>query len=121
MTSPRSNGYIGPGLVLRGELTGEANMQIDGQLEGHVRIGGHCRVGPGAHVEATLRAGAVEVEGHLQGDVAAAGAVSVARGGAIEGDVQAGKVAIEDGGVLQGSVRMEFELPAGLSHEGESS
>lgn len=121
MTSSRSNGYIGPGLVLQGELTGDANMHVDGQLEGHVRIGGQCRVGPDARVHATVHASAVSVEGHLQGDVTASGAVSVAKAGILKGDVQAEKVAIEDGGVLQGSVRMDFELPAGLDNQGESS
>lgn len=111
MTSTSSNGYIGPGLTVRGHLAGEGRIAIAGRFEGEVAIRGDIEVAPGGVVRAPVRAERVEVAGRLVGDVRASVGCAVRRGGALEGDVRAARVSLEDGGQLAGAVEMDFELP----------
>lgn len=107
-------GYFGPGLVVRGKLTGEGDLTIDGRFEGGLELTGDVHIGEHSVVNAPVRAGALTVSGDVKGDVVAAGAVAVRDGGRIVGDVRAQRVSIDDGGALHGGVEMDFELPDGL-------
>jgi cytoskeletal protein CcmA (bactofilin family) len=104
-------GYLGPGLLVRGKLTGEGDLTIDGRFDGELDVTGDVQVGERGVVSAPVRAGSLTVSGDLKGDVSAAGAVAVRDGGRIVGDVRAQRVSIDDGGALHGGVEMDFDLP----------
>lgn len=104
-------GYLGPGLVVRGKLTGDGDMTIDGRFEGQLDVSGDVQVGERGIVSAPVRAGALTVSGDVKGEVFASGTVAVRDGGRIQGDVRAHRVSIDDGGALHGGVEMDFDLP----------
>lgn len=99
---------------------GDGDMRIDGRFEGEVDVEGHLAVGRGGLVVAPVRAGSAGVEGRLRGDVSVTGSLGVLEGGAVEGDVRAARVAIDDGGVVRGSIAMDFELPEDLEDREET-
>ncbi len=107
-------GLFGPSFVVRGRLTGEGDLEIQGRFEGDVSVAGTITVGPGAAVVAGLRGATAVVGGHGRGNGGAASAVHVRTGGRIDGDVRAPRVAIDDGGTLQGGIEMDFEIADGL-------
>jgi cytoskeletal protein CcmA (bactofilin family) len=113
VTTERATGYIGPGLVVRGRLSGEGDVVVDGGFEGEMSIEGRVAVGPAGRIKAPVVARLVSVEGRLDGDVSASEVV-VREGGRLHGDVRAASVGLEDGGSLHGTVAMDFELPADL-------
>ena len=45
---------IGPRIAIRGNITGEEDLVIEGRVEGSVSISGHLVVAPGAVVEADI-------------------------------------------------------------------
>ncbi|MFW5921572.1 MAG: bactofilin family protein [Polyangiales bacterium] len=108
-------GYIGPSLVVRGRLTGDGDMQIDGRFEGDIDIEGHLAVGRDGRVTSPVRAGSASVDGRLRGDVAVGDALAVRESGRVDGDVRASRVAIDDGGVVRGGISMDFDLPDDLA------
>jgi len=114
VTRRSTPGYIGPGLVIRGRLSGEGELQIDGRLEGDLLVQGAVQVGTAGVVLAAVEADRIVVSGHVRGHVAASDEVAVHEGGRIDGDVRAPKVAIDDGGMLHGGIDMEVDLPAEL-------
>jgi len=107
-------GLFGPSFVVRGRLTGEGDLEIQGRFEGDVSVAGTITVGPGAAVVAGLEVATAVVDGHVRGNVVATSAVHVRTGGRIDGDVRAPRVAIDDGGTLQGGIEMDFEIADGL-------
>lgn len=111
MNSRRTDGIIGPDLVVHGKLEGKSDLRIEGVFDGELHVEGEVVVGPDASVTAPVQVGSLEVEGEVRGDVVARDAVAVRPGGRLLGDVRARRVAIDDGGALQGGVDMEFELP----------
>jgi cytoskeletal protein CcmA (bactofilin family) len=121
MTEGGTTGYIGAGLVVRGRLTGHGDMQIDGRLEGDVRIEGGLDVGPDGHVVASVEGSRVSVEGYVRGDVVGSQSVSIHEGGRVDGDVRSTRIAIDDGGFLHGGIQMDFELPDDLGFEAEET
>lgn len=113
VTRDSSSGYIGPELVVRGRLSGEGDVSIDGQFEGEMSIRGRVVVGATGRVRAPVQATYVGVRGRLEGAVGAADVV-VEDGGELLGDVRALSVGLEDGGALHGTVDMDVTLPGDL-------
>lgn len=113
MTDRSTAGYIGPGLVVRGRLSGEGALHVDGRFEGTMELEGNVEIGAGGVVESPVGAGRVTVAGLLRGDISATEAVAIQPGGRVEGDVRANRVAIDDGGALHGCIHMDFDLPGG--------
>ncbi len=113
VSTEHAAGYVGPGLRIRGRLSGEGDVIVDGSFEGELAIDGRVAVGPAGRVKSPVSARLVTVEGRLDGDVAA-GEVIVREGGRLHGDVRASRVGLEDGGSIHGTVTMDFDLPADL-------
>ncbi len=103
-------GYVGPGLLVRGELRGAGQLRCDGTFEGSVDLQGALVVGRSGKLVGPVRAQAVAVEGILDGPVMA-GELNVLAGGRLVGDVRAARIGLDDGGSLEGTVDMEVELP----------
>ncbi len=110
MTDANIPGYLGAELVVRGRVSGEGDLTIEGSFEGELNLQGDLRVGGRGRVRAPVIARRVAVEGRLEGDVEAA-EVIVREGGRLVGDVRAPRVGLEDGGALLGTVEMDVELP----------
>ena len=95
---------------------------MEGRLEGALEVAGDLRIAPGGRAlvapedeEAPpLRVRSLTVEGLVVGDVHA-DAVHVAEGGTLRGHVKASRVGLDDGGVLLGTIDMDFELPPELA------
>jgi cytoskeletal protein CcmA (bactofilin family) len=109
----RTEGCIGPDLVVHGTLSGKSDLRIDGILEGELRVEGLVVVGPDGSVIAPISVGSLTVEGEVRGDVVAAGSVAIRPGGRLLGDVRARRICIDDGASLQGGIEMEFEADEG--------
>jgi cytoskeletal protein CcmA (bactofilin family) len=108
-------GYIGKGLRVRGKLTGAGDLIIDGRFEGEIKVDGTIEVGADGAAGAPVEAGSVVVQGVLEGAVRADDAVAIQPGGRLLGDVRASRVSLSDGAYLEGSVIMDFDLPADFS------
>ncbi len=122
MTNRTIPGYIGESLRVRGTITGVGDMVIDGRFDGGIDVDGSIEVGPTGLVaspqggsEDVVIATSVAVRGVLEGSVRASASVAIETGGRLLGDVRADRVALADGGLLEGSVIMDFDLPADLS------
>lgn len=110
-----ASGYLGPGLVARGSLTGQGELMIDGRLEGDIAVDGDVSVGQSGAVLGAVVADTVTVAGQVRGDIRARVSVAVRAGGRVDGDVKASRVSIDDGGVLDGGVDMNIELSRELA------
>ena len=103
---------IGSGTQIRGTVTGDEDLVIEGTVEGAVRISKDLNIGQQANLDASIEAQSVHVDGRIQGDVTAHKQLVVSKGAAVIGNVTTPRVSIADGAHFQGQIHMEFEVPS---------
>src|SRR3984893_6790993 len=65
----RTISYLGPGLHIKGEISGNEDLKLDSKVEGLVSIGGfRLTVGPSAHLTADIVAREAVISGAVVGD-----------------------------------------------------
>ncbi len=102
---------IGPGTTIRGTLTGDEDLTVEGRVEGAIRLSKDLDVAKAAVVEAEIDARAVHVAGRVVGNVNASDNLVVEAGAAIVGDVTTPRLVVTEGAHFKGRVTMDFELP----------
>jgi cytoskeletal protein CcmA (bactofilin family) len=99
---------LGPSLFVKGEISGNEDLFIDGTVEGVVRLNERTLIiGPRANVKADITAGEVVVRGNLKGNILARGRIEVRNDGSVTGDLTTPQVFIEVGAVFKGSIEIE--------------
>ncbi len=97
---------IGPKTTLKGELTGDEDVLVEGTVEGQVRITRDLRVGPGGSVRATVEAQAIVVSGEVSGDCVASTRVELQATGRLTGNIRAPRIVIAEGAMFKGNSDM---------------
>jgi cytoskeletal protein CcmA (bactofilin family) len=107
-TAERRNApaWIAPGCKVAGKIGGAADLQIDGELEGEVRLDTTVTVGASGLVRGEIAARAVRICGKVVGNVRGSERVEVLPSGQLEGDVAAPRVVISEGAFFKGKVEM---------------
>lgn len=109
---------LGKGLVFRGELTGEGDLQVQGQLEGKINVTGTVVILEGASIQADVSATEIVVGGVVRGNLSASGRVEVLSTGHLVGDVRGKVLVVREGAALNGKINVEAPLsPAGVFAE----
>lgn len=107
--APAANGAsrIQAGLKIHGEISGNSDLYIDGELQGKIRLGGaRVVIGPNGKVQADIDAGAVTIDGSVQGNIKASESVRLGAGSSVQGSVLTPRIGIDDGARLRGKVEM---------------
>ena len=103
----RATCYLGPGLHIKGEITGNEDLKLDSRVEGLVSIGGfRLTVGPSAHVVADIVAREAVISGEVTGDIRAFDRIEIKKSAAIVGDLSTGKIVIEEGAYFKGGIEI---------------
>ncbi len=98
---------IGPGLSIRGELSGEDAVDLGGTLEGPSTLAAHYRVRAGARVAGAIEARSVALEGTVQSPRVVADKVEIGATARVEARIEARVVAIAEGARFDGELHME--------------
>jgi cytoskeletal protein CcmA (bactofilin family) len=98
---------IGKSITIKGDLSGNEDLQIDGTVEGRIDLpNNELTVGPEGKVKAEVHAKTVIVVGHVTGNVTAVERAEVQASGVVDGDVRAPRLIVAEGAVLNGAVEM---------------
>lgn len=108
---------IGPRIAIRGNITGEEDLIIEGRVEGSIALSGHLGVAQAAVVEADLEVDSVDIHGQLDGDIVAATAITLHEGSRVVGNLRAPRIVITDGAQFKGTVEMDVPLPASVTRQ----
>ena len=99
-------------VVLKGGLSADEDLLIEGQFEGTLSLEQHClTVGANGQVKAEIRARQAVILGTLTGKVVAREKVEIRRSGHLVGDLATGAVAIEEGAYFKGSIEILRDEP----------
>lgn len=98
-------GHIGKSVVIRGELTGNEDLYLDGEIEGNINLRDHKLViGPNGKIKATITARDIVLHGRVEGNVSATERVELKKACTLIGDVSTQRIVIEDGAYFKGSI-----------------
>lgn len=107
--SPRSTPVVnvGESVRIKGELTGNEDLVIEGRVEGQIRLPKHkLTIGASAKIEAEVSAKTVIVLGEVHGNITAEDQVTISESGSVNGDIAAPRVSIADGARFNGGIDM---------------
>jgi cytoskeletal protein CcmA (bactofilin family) len=112
----RGGARVGPGLQVKGDITGNEDLQIDGTVEGHVHLGERrLTIGASARVTADVQAREVVVFGNVKGNLQARDRIEIKKDGSVVGDLTTARIMIEDGAYFKGSIEIDRGGEAGAS------
>jgi cytoskeletal protein CcmA (bactofilin family) len=97
---------IGAKTTVKGEVTGDEDVLVEGAIEGQVRISRDLRVAASGSVRANIEANSVIVSGEVLGDCTAAVRVDIQATGRLTGNIRAPKIVIAEGAVFRGNSDM---------------
>ena len=104
----RGTSRLGVNLHMKGEISGNEDLHIDGEVEGLIRLDeGKLTVGAAAKLTADITAREVVVYGKVKGNVRAKDKIEIKRDGSVTGDLTLAQIVIEDGAQFKGSIEIE--------------
>ena len=99
---------IGASICIKGDVTGDEDLIIQGHVEGTINLKGHnVTINKSAKVKANIEANQIIVEGELAGDMNGDEKVIIRETGNVYGNIIAPRVTLEDGAMFKGSIEME--------------
>ena len=113
-TADRAMARLGSSLDVKGEISGNEDLYIDGTVEGLVHLDDRkLTVGATAKLTADIIAGEVIVCGSVKGNVRAKGKIEIKKDGSVNGDLTTAQIIIEDGAYFKGSIEIERSAEKG--------
>lgn len=104
----KERAIIGPSIVIKGDLTGQEDLIVQGRVEGKIELRDHnVTIGQEGRVQADVYAKVISVEGQVQGNLYGDEKIVVRKAGQVKGNLVAPRVSLEDGANFKGSIDMD--------------
>ena len=104
-TPSSSTARLGASLHVKGEISGNEDLHIDGTVEGLVQLEDRkLTVGASAKLTADVVAREVVVYGSVKGNLRARDRIEIKKDGSVVGDLTTARIMIEDGAYFKGSI-----------------
>jgi cytoskeletal protein CcmA (bactofilin family) len=104
----RNAARLGPGLHVKGEITGNDDLVIEGTVDGLIQLDERkLTIGANAKVTADLIAREVVVYGSVKGNLRARDRIEIKKDGSVVGDLVTSRIMIEDGAYFKGSIEID--------------
>lgn len=103
-----SSARLGASLHIKGEISGNEDLLIDGSVEGLIQLEERkLTVGSTAKVTADVVAREVVVYGNVKGNLRARDRIEIKKDGSVVGDLTTARIMIEDGAYFKGSIEID--------------
>jgi len=117
-TPTGSTARLGASLHVKGEISGNEDLHIDGSVEGLIQLDDRkLTVGASAKLTADVVAREVVVYGSVKGNLRARDRIEIKKDGSVVGDLTTARIMIEDGAYFKGSIEIDR---TGASSESEA-
>lgn len=120
LESPSIN-ILGPGTVVKGDITSNGDFRIDGTLIGSIQSKGKVVVGTTGTVEGEIICQNADLSGNIKAHVTVSELLTLKASSRLVGDIKVNKLAIEPGAIFSGSCKMDGagvkESPPTIIHE----
>ncbi len=114
---------IGRSIQIDGDLRGEEDLRIEGDVNGTVQLRNNTlTIGSEGKIHANVYAKSVTIDGLMDGDVFGSERVSIRKNAQVRGNITAPRVSLEDGARFKGSIEMDSAaVEAAFAQMGDSS
>jgi cytoskeletal protein CcmA (bactofilin family) len=110
----RNLACLGNSLEIKGTITGNEDMQIDGRVEGPISLQGQrLTVGGSGQLNSQINAREIVVYGKVTGNLRARDRVEIKKDGSVIGDITTATISIEDGAYFKGRIEIDRGKTAG--------
>jgi cytoskeletal protein CcmA (bactofilin family) len=107
-TKRTGSATIGPSIKIKGDVTGDEDLVIQGRIDGTVNLKKHnVTVGPEGRVKANIFGRSVIIEGEVEGDLQGDEQIVLRRTAKVQGNIAAPRVTLEDGASFRGGIDMQ--------------
>jgi len=104
----REHAVIGASIHIDGDLRGEEDLLIEGEVNGTVQLKSNSlTIGPQGKVRADVYAQSIIVDGFMEGDLYGSERVAIRKSAQVRGNVTSPRVSLEDGAKFKGSIEMD--------------
>ncbi len=103
----KEQAVIGPSISIKGELSGEEDLMIQGRVEGTIDLKkNNVTVGRTGHIKADIYGKVISIEGEVQGNLFGEEKIVVRESGVVRGNMRTPRFSLEDGAKFKGSIDM---------------
>ena len=106
----REAAVIGRSIQIEGNLRGEEDLRIEGDVNGTIQLQNHSlTIGKDGKIKADVHAKGITVDGNMDGDLFGTERVTIRKTARVTGNIVAPRVSLEDGARFKGSIEMDPE------------
>ncbi len=106
--STKLKAIIGPSIFVKGDLSGDEDLTIQGRVEGKIDFKQHnVTVGRKGRVKADLFGKSIHIEGEVKGNLYGADKIVIRSSGKVRGNISSPQVILEEGCRFKGSIDMD--------------
>ena len=103
---PASASMIGAGTVLKGDITSNGDIRIDGTLKGNIIGAAKVIIGANGAVEGDIAGQQADIMGKVTGSIRVKDLLQLKNGSMVEGNISSGKLQVEPSAVFNGQCHM---------------
>lgn len=111
---------IGSGMRVLGDITADGVVKIEGTVVGIVRAGRQVLVAKGGEVEGDIITREAIIGGEVRGTIVADERVEIQASSVVHGDITTQRLVLQEGGEINGVVRMGEGITAEQGTAGEA-
>jgi cytoskeletal protein CcmA (bactofilin family) len=107
-SAARNLACLGSTIVVKGDISSDEDLQIDGKVEGNISLRGHrLTVGRTGQLNSEINAREVVVYGNASGNLRARERVEIKKDGQVIGDITTTRISIEEGAYFKGHIEID--------------
>jgi cytoskeletal protein CcmA (bactofilin family) len=112
--SEEQGAFIAQGTQIRGRIYGDADLVVEGSIEGTISISRTLFIEPQGNIEAEVTAANVEARGQLSGSIRAHDTIHIEANSTTTATLRAPRIEVEEGARMVATFDMDVELPPGI-------
>jgi cytoskeletal protein CcmA (bactofilin family) len=110
---------VGEGSQFEGRIKSEASLRIEGMVTGDMECTGDVTVGEHGVVKSNIIARNIIIAGTVHGNIMTKGFLKITVTGKLYGNTTAASLMIDEGGIFQGTSKMETKAAQSEKQENE--
>jgi cytoskeletal protein CcmA (bactofilin family) len=115
-----SASMIGAGTTLKGDITSNGDLRIDGTLKGNIIGSAKVIIGANGVVEGDIQGQQADIMGKVVGSIKVKDLLQLKNGSLVEGNISAGKLQVEPSATFNGQCHMTTSSASTSSSENKS-
>ncbi|MFC1726795.1 polymer-forming cytoskeletal protein [candidate division KSB1 bacterium] len=106
MASKKLETFVGKETIIKGDVTIQHSLRVDGQVRGKLRSKEDITVGTGAKISGDIIADIVIVDGDVTGNIFANKSVHLQNNASLIGDIRTPRIEMLEGAKFNGQLKM---------------